>query len=42
MNPVTWLLSTCAFLALAALAILLEYGIDAIFNNGEIDDLDYY
>jgi hypothetical protein len=40
MNPVTWLLSAGACLGLAALAILLEYGIDAVFNNGEIDDLD--
>jgi hypothetical protein len=42
MSPITWLMSAFAVLALAALAILLEYGIDAIFDNGEIDDLDHY
>jgi hypothetical protein len=42
MNIVTWMLSTCAVLGLAALAILLEYGIDAIFYNGDFDDLDHY
>jgi hypothetical protein len=39
MNPVTWLLSACAVLGVCALVILLERGIDAIFDNGEIDDI---
>lgn len=39
MNAVTWLLAAAATLGACALVILIEYGIDAIFDNGEIDDL---
>ena len=40
MNPVTWLLSAGAVLGLAALAILLERGIDAMFEHGDFDDIN--
>jgi hypothetical protein len=40
MNPMTWLSAACAVLAVCALVILIERGIDAIFDNGEIDDIN--